>query len=374
MADLFFYGTLCHLPLLEVVLGRSRKDMDLAEAQLPDHAAVWAAGEAFPIIRNRPGMMANGILARGLTDTDVDRLRYYEGSFDYDLRTVPVITAGQSVMAQVFFATSGRWEDGEDWNIQDWARRYGAINTRAASEIMAWYGRMPSQDILNRFHSINRRAAAWVDAQKRAPEQSFDPNDVVVHDHRRPYLNFFAVEEMDLQFRHFDGSMSGIVNRGVLIVGQAAVVLPYDPLHDEVLLVEQFRAPLFIAGERAPWVWEPVAGLVDPGETPEETAYREAREEAGLVLDRLENAGSVYSSTGSSSEYLHMFIGLCDLKQARDGGGGLAGEGEDIRSRIVPFTELMADVDADKFCDMPLVTTALWLARHRDRIRRDVAA
>ena len=373
MADLFFYGTLCHVPLLETVLGRPRDQIDLAGAALPDHCAVWAAGEAFAILQPEKGATTTGLLARGLSTEDVERLRYYEGSTVFDLRALPVRTGETSVMAQVFFPSPGRWDAGKKWDYQDWVARFGAINTRAATEIMTWYGRMPADDILVRFESIYRRAAAWVSARERSAQSGLNVNDVVVHDHRRPYLNFFAVEEMDLQYRRFDGSLSNVVNRGALIVGQASVVLPYDPARDAVLLVEQFRAPLFMSGDRAPWVWEPVAGLVDAGETPEQTARRETMEEAGLVLDQLEKAGRVYSSTGSSSEFLNLFVGICDLGQVPDEGGGLDSEGEDIRSRIISFDDLMTDVDADRFRDMPLVTTALWLARHRDRLRTRLA-
>ena len=47
--------------------------------------------------------------------------------------------------------------------------------------------------------------------------------------------------------------------------------------------------------------------------------------------------------------------------------GALTG---DLRSRIVSFDELMSGVDAQRYRDMPLVTTALWLARHRERLRQ----
>ena len=89
---------------------------------------------------------------------------------------------------------------------------------------------------------------------------------------------------------------------------------------------------------------------------------------AGLTLAALEKAGEVYSSTGSSSEYLHLYVGITAL--TGDGAiGGLASEGEDIRSRILSYDELMEGVDGNRYRDMPLVTTALWLARHRDRLR-----
>ena len=45
--DFFFYGTLCHAPLLQLVLGRA---VATETALLPDHAVFWADGGAFPLI------------------------------------------------------------------------------------------------------------------------------------------------------------------------------------------------------------------------------------------------------------------------------------------------------------------------------------
>ena len=115
-------------------------------------------------------------------------------------------------------------------------------------------------------------------------------------------------------------------------------------------------------------MWEPVAGMVDPGESPEEAAHREAMEEAHLTLAALEPAGRAYSSSGSSTEFLHLFVGIAELTTTIED-GGVDTEGEDIRSRILAFSELMDMVDRHEIKDMPLLALANWLARHRQRLR-----
>ncbi|TMV13076.1 NUDIX domain-containing protein [Arenibacterium halophilum] len=371
MTNLFFYGTLCHLPLLECVLGRPRANLHIADARLVGHAVCSVAGETFPAITARPGAIAWGIVVRDLSDEDVARLRYYEGGFDYGQTPLQVETAEGMVTAQVFFPEPGRWALTGAWHLADWQRAHAPMVMAAAEEIMAWYGRKLAEDIAARYTPINIRAHARVLAGQRTPDPDRDlTRDVVVQARRHAYMNFFSLREVDLQFRQHDGSLGPVLNRGALFVGEAVVVLPYDPVRDCVLLVEQFRAPVFMAGDPAPWVWEPVAGLIDPGETPEQAARREAQEEAGLTLDRLLPAGRMYSSTGSSSEFLNLFIGLADLGGHHPQDGGLAEEGEDIRSRLVSFDKLIEGVDNDRWRDMPLVTTALWLARHRDRLRQ----
>ncbi len=369
MADLFFYGTLRHPPLLEQVLGRV---VDMQPASLADHAVYWARGEGFPLIRAEPGARATGVLVRGLSAGDVARLDFYEGAFSFTLETMRVATPTGEAAAQVYFPDTGRFELGGLWTLEDWQARYGALNTAAAGEIMAWFGRKDAQEIAERDLPIRIRAAGRLAAQVRPPDPTRDlVRDVAVEQRIAPYIGFFAREEMQLRHRRHDGTMSAPLHRSALMTGQAAVVLPYDPVRDVVLLIEQFRAPVFMGGDPAPWVWEPVAGMVDPLETPEQTAMREAIEEAGVSLKRLEQAGQAYSSTGITNEFLHLYIGLCDLPDVPKGGGGVAGEGEDIRAKLMPFETLIDLADKGRIRDMPLLTCALWLARHRDRLRKD---
>ncbi|WP_293576616.1 NUDIX domain-containing protein [Phaeobacter sp.] len=370
MVDLFVYGTLRHVPLLELILGRSGADLDVQAAALPGHGAFAVVDQPFPAIEPRADHSAPGLLLRGLSDDDMAALNFYEGGFDYTLRRMTVtLDDGEQAPADVYFPEPGLWPTGEVWDFPAWQTKWGALSVRAAEEVMSYRGRLTAAEVAERFRAIRIRAAAWLAAQDRPGNADRDlSRDVVVHNHKRAYVNFFAMEEMDLQFRRYDGTLSEVVNRGAALVGQAAVVLPYDPRRDQVLLIEQFRAATFIAGCTTPWMWEPIAGLIDPGETPQQAAHREAMEEAGLRLQTLEPVGQTYPSSGASGEFLHVFVGICDLDQPA-GGGGLASEAEDIRSQIIGFDDLMAGVDAQIYQDLPLVTAALWLARHRDRLR-----
>lgn len=371
MTDIFLYGTLRHINLLELVLGRPRDRIDLFEAELADYAVFRARDQACPAIVAKPGQRAPGLLVRNLSADDVARLRFYDGKLDHDLRNLVVETdSGERIAADMVFTVSSEQKAGEPWFLKDWVRDWGDLTLRAADEMMRHFGKLDATEVAALVPAMLRRADAFMAAQKRAPDPCHTiERDVEVIACRQPYTGFLAIQEMDLKFRRHDGTMSDVQTRSALMTAQAVVVLPYDPVRDSVLLIQQFRAPLFISGDPAPWVWEPVAGQIDPGENPETTAHREAMEEAGVVLRALEPAGQVYSSTGSSTEFLYLFIGLADLS-VRPEGGGLDSEGEDILTRIISFDELVAGVDAGRYRDLPLVTTALWLARHRDRLRQ----
>lgn len=370
MTDLFFYGTLRHVPLLELVLGRAADTISVTPAALEGYAVHTVTDQVFPTLVQHSGARANGILVRNLSEQDLDRLAFYEAGFDYNLRVQPVVLAdGAVAQAKVFFPKPGQWQAGALWSLDDWISAWGPLSELAAQEVMAFYGRVGPDQIARSFPAIRTRAWARLAARARGRDPDHDPGrDVIVHGHRRAYIDYFGMDEIEFQHRRYDGTMSRVLNRSALIQGSAVIVLPYDPVHDTVLIVEQFRAPAFLIDDPDPWIWETIAGMIDPGETPEQAAHRESLEEAGVALTSLHCAGGAYTSTGSSTEFVHLFVGLATLTDPLNG-GGLDSEGEDIRSKILPFSAFMQMVDAHEFKDLPLLTMAHWLARHRDRLR-----
>ncbi|WP_282077046.1 NUDIX domain-containing protein [Epibacterium ulvae] len=372
MFKIFICGPLCERPLLEQVLGRAVSGVEMTSAVLPDYQLRCADGANAPILGFSRGEQTFGVLFNA-TDSDQACLSYYLEATGHLWSTATVVcSAGASQTVEIYTRADTVSLQKEPWQASTWRETWFSLTLRAAEEIMAYHGQKPASEVAGGLIAIHLRAAAWVD-QKSRPENPAHPlsEHVRVHARKRPYMNFFALEEIDFQHRRYDGTWSETMNRASFLVGQAAAILPYDPIRDEVLLVEQFRAATYIAGETNPWMWEPVAGLIDPGETPEQAARREALEEAGIVIEHLDSAGRTYSSSGASGELVYLFVGTGSLENVA-GGGGLASEGEDIRRQILSFDALMEGVDKQRYQDMPLVATALWLARHRDRIRANL--
>ena len=371
MSDLFFYGTLRHLPLLERVLGRPASSLSLAAASLRDHSVRAVQGQDFPMIQTEQGCRAEGILVCELTPVEIERLAFYEGGFDYDLQPFTVdLEDGSQAEAQVFFLSPGISTPGDFWSLQNWIDTRGELTVLAAEEEMAYFGRVDPGEMVRSVRAIQTRAWAKLYArQRRTGDPRDTTKDVIVHRHKRAYIDYFGMEEIDLQHRQHDGSMGPVLRRASLMQGSAVAVLPYDPARDTVLLVEQFRPPVFLIEDPEPWLWEAVAGMIDPGETPEQAAHREAMEEAGITFKSLEYAGGGYSSSGSSTGYIYFYVGLGDLTETTNL-GGLDAEGEDIRSQILPFDDFIDKVDRHVFKDLQLLNLAHWLARHRDRLRQ----
>ena len=172
-----------------------------------------------------------------------------------------------------------------------------------------------------------------------------------------------------LRFRHtlFRGGWSAVVDRELLHRGRCVAVIPYDPVADKVVLIEQFRVGAMKA-KANPWLLEIVAGAVEEGESPEEVAHREALEEAGCVLRELIRIGEFFTSPGGYSEIITLFCGLLNS----DGIGGIYGleeEDEDIRVEVVSFDEAMFLLHQEQIDSAIPIIGLQWLALNREKLR-----
>jgi ADP-ribose pyrophosphatase len=177
------------------------------------------------------------------------------------------------------------------------------------------------------------------------------------------YKGFFRLLKVRLKHRLFAGGWGPVLTRELFDRGHAAAVLPYDPVRDEVVLVEQFRVGA-IHDRNSPWLLEIVAGMVEEGESEEEVVRREAREEAGLTLKTLTRALSYFSSPGGCSERITVFIGEVDATEAADH-AGLVHEGEDIRVHRLPRARAMEWLAQGKIDNAASVIALQWLELHR---------
>src|SRR4051812_27499582 len=107
----------------------------------------------------------------------------------------------------------------------------------------------------------------------------FDGNDVEVIERQQLYKRFFRVERIVLRHKLFKGGWSKNIGRELFIRGDAVAVVVYDPVHDLIGMIEQFRIGA-MAEPTGPWCYEVVAGMVEAGESAEEVARRELIEEA----------------------------------------------------------------------------------------------
>ena len=99
------------------------------------------------------------------------------------------------------------------------------------------------------------------------------PGSWEIVERRGVYEGFFSLDVLHLRHRLFAGGWSPVLKRELFRTRRAAVILPYDPVRDVVVLVEQFRTGAVETGSSS-WLLEACAGLTEPGESAEEVARR----------------------------------------------------------------------------------------------------
>ena len=152
--------------------------------------------------------------------------------------------------------------------------------------------------------------------------QQFTQKDIEILKNETIYQGFFKLNKVQFKHKLFAGGWSGMVTRELLIKGAASAMVAYDPVLDNVVLVEQVRIGAYDAG------------MVEEGETPESVALRESEEEAGAKISHMQHCLSVWDSPGGVLERIHVFVGKVDSTTV-GGLHGLAEENEDIRVHVV---------------------------------------
>ncbi|KAA8999277.1 ADP-ribose diphosphatase [Affinibrenneria salicis] len=196
----------------------------------------------------------------------------------------------------------------------------------------------------------------------------FSKKDVEIIARDTLYRGFFSLERYRFRHRMFNGEMSGEITREIFERGHAVVLLPYDPVRDEVVLIEQIRIAALDTSP-SPWLLELVAGMIEEGESLEQVARREAQEEAGLTVGRCRPVLSYLASPGGTSERLSVMVGEVDTRTAA-GIHGLAEENEDIRVHVVSREQSYRWVEEGVIDNAASVIALQWLALHHETLRK----
>jgi len=367
--DIFVFGTLRSDTLREIVLGRDMSSDDICEATIKDFQVYWAKEGPFPVMIPEPNSEAYGLVLKNLSEPDVERLNYYELGFDYVLATTSVETHAGQIGVSAYFCNRSDMATSKLWSYDDWLSDHSEIQYLAAREFLDFFGTKFGDTAQVMYNSILKRAEVFV-SESSTPSSALEigpdlNTNIQIEDLKREYLGFFALNQVDLKYPFFDNSTSGLKSRTILMGSEASLILPYDPILDKVLLVEQFRIGPFCRGDKAPWVYEPVAGMIEFGEKPEDAAKREVFEEAGIQVTNLVKINSGYPNPGEATTYFYNYIGIVDLSDYSPGIYGVRDEGEDIRTHVIDFKKVLSWSISNKLRVLPLTTMVLWLALNK---------
>lgn len=197
---------------------------------------------------------------------------------------------------------------------------------------------------------------------------NFTQNDYEIVQRDVPYQGVFRMARYLIRHKLYNGEMSQVLSREVMERRSAVAVLPYDPVTDQVVLIEQFRAGA-LANPQSPWLIEIVAGVFNPEESPISVAVREAKEEANCEILDLYPICEYFVSPGGSNEYINVYIGrvagpiVC-------GTFGLAEENEDIRTFCVSTDDAYRLLQQGEIKTAPAAVSILWLQLNREWLRQ----
>jgi nudix-type nucleoside diphosphatase (YffH/AdpP family) len=189
------------------------------------------------------------------------------------------------------------------------------------------------------------------------------PSRVEIHSRRRVFDGFFKIEEADLAYERFDGTMTPPLKRLVFERGDSVAAIVYHREEKRLLFLQQFRYPTY---EKGPgWLTEVVAGMQEHGEPAEEALRREIVEELGFEVSYLEPIARFYVSPGGSSERIILFYAEVNAAGKVGPGGGLVEENEDIATVSYSPAELAEAVAMGQIQDAKTLIAILWFqARH----------
>lgn len=191
---------------------------------------------------------------------------------------------------------------------------------------------------------------------------SFNNSDFKLHKTVTKYHGFFKLDEYFVSHKCYDGSHSKVISREVFERDDAVVLMPYDPVNDCVVLIEQFRVGA-LRSKMQPWLLEFIAGMFEGNESPVDVAIREAYEESGLEIkpSQITEIMKYLSSPGGMSETIHLYLAIINSTGV-GGTHGLAEENEDILVHVLPRIEAIELLQQGKITNAATIIGLQWLS------------
>jgi len=175
---------------------------------------------------------------------------------------------------------------------------------------------------------------------------------VRLHDLKILSDNYYTLRKASFDFQRRDGRWQH-QERESYDIGDAAAVLPFDAARNRVILIKQFRWPMFEWGYKQLLV-EVIAGKLD-GDTPLDCIAKEAMEEAGAAISNPRLITHCFVSPGAVKERVSLFLADYDSSASRATGGGHEAEGEDITVLEMPLQDALAMIERGEIVDMKTI-------------------
>ncbi len=188
---------------------------------------------------------------------------------------------------------------------------------------------------------------------------------VILKKKERLFDDIFKIDRAVLQYERFDGGLTGDIVRLNFDRGDSVAALLVDWKREKIILIKQFRYPVFSQNASKAWTWEIIAGMVETGSTPNETIIREIAEETGYRVSQVTLLFEFYPSPGGSNERIYLYYVKINQKKRVHPRGDILSEGEDILTQEFSFTEVFGMMDSGEIIDAKTIIALLWFKQNQ---------
>ncbi|WP_367605716.1 NUDIX domain-containing protein [Legionella sp. W05-934-2] len=149
-------------------------------------------------------------------------------------------------------------------------------------------------------------------------------------------------------------------NREILETKDVVHVLIYAKEIDSFVFCQQFRCGAFIGNQSEdPFLIECIAGAIESGLSPEETAIKEVKEESNLTVDNLHFLFSGFSSPGVMTEKAYFYYATV-VETPTPTIAGIACENEQILTHVIKRQDVYQMMDKNQFADCKTLLALNW--------------
>jgi len=187
-------------------------------------------------------------------------------------------------------------------------------------------------------------------------------SEIKIKKHSEIYRGYNLYSKYNIEVPSFKTNQDYIAlnNREILETTDAVHILIYSKAIDSFVFCQQFRCGAFLNNQNEdPFLLECIAGAIDPGDTPVQSAIKEVKEEAGLTIDTLTMIIEGFSSPGVMTEKAYIFFATV-VEKPTSIIGGLECESEEILTHVIDRKTTYQMMDQNQFKDCKTLLALYW--------------
>lgn len=172
------------------------------------------------------------------------------------------------------------------------------------------------------------------------------------------YKGWSALSSYKILYQRDNGTTE-LQTREIYNSGDGAAVLLFNPQDKKIVLIKQFRLPVYLNSDTNGFILECCAGLLDDA-NPEKTIINEVYEETGYRIENVTKIFEAFATPGAHMEKIHYFVAsYSESMKAGDGGGKLE-EQEEIEILEFDYDQIPELLREGQIIDSKTIILLQW--------------